>query len=93
MPVPLLWQRLARLRREGNLTTADLARWLERPHATVSGWLRGGEVGLTSLDAAYIVAQVSRLERMVGKGGLPVPRMVRAKRREYLEKLKNGRVK
>ena len=82
-------ERLRRVMREGNLTVADLARWLERPDATVRGWSRGGHLAGPALDAAYVLAQISRLERMLRKKqGLPVPRMTRAKRIEYLSELK-----
>jgi len=35
-------QRLQRCRERGNLTVADLARWFDRPYATVRSWLTEG---------------------------------------------------
>lgn len=85
-------QRLDKVRRDGNLSIADLAHWFERPHPTVSGWLRGGRVGLAPLDTAWIEAQLGRLENMLRKNrGLPVPRLRREDRRIYLDQLRNGR--
>lgn len=84
-----LQQRLAAILHDGNLTIADLARWFGRPHPTVSGWVRGGQVGGAQLDTAYIWAQVLVLERRIRKRqGFPVPRLSRADRARYLEKLR-----
>ena len=89
---PTFQERLGRLLEQGNLTIADLARWLDRPHPTVSGWVRGtSRIGreLAPLDAAWVEAQVARMERILRKRqGLPVPRMKRADRQAYLSNLK-----
>lgn len=94
MARPDFAQRLERIKREGNLTTADLARWFNRPHPTVSGWCRGGPIGreLAPLDAAYVTAQLARLEKWLNKGPLPVPvGLSKANRRRYFDQLRNGR--
>lgn len=84
-------ERLNRILRDGNLTIADLARWFDRPHPTVSGWIRGGEVGGAQLDAAWIDAQLVKLETMLRKKrGLPVPRLGRSERRAHLDHLKSN---
>ncbi len=83
--------RLQRLLDHGNLTVADLARWLERPHPTVRGWVMGGNLGGPTLDAAYVIAEVVRLEKLIKhKRGLPVPRMSARKRRAYMTELRSS---
>jgi hypothetical protein len=83
--------RLKAIMRDGNLTGADLARWFDRPDPTVRGWISGTHgLGGPQLDTAYIEAQLDKLERCLKKKqGLPVPRMVPAKRIEYLQQLKH----
>ena len=81
--------RLSRLLDQGNLTVADLARWLERPHPTVRGWVMGGRLGGPALDTAFVLARVKLLEdRLRKKRGLPVPRMSARKRIVYMEGLR-----
>ena len=77
--------------RDGNLTGADLARWFDRPDPTVRGWISGShDLGGAQLDAAYVEAQLNKLERLLKKKqGLPVPRLTPAKRIEHLGDLKN----
>jgi len=82
--------RLSRVLAEGNLTVADLARWFDRPYPTVRGWLNGGEVGGAPLDTAWIMAQLGRLEKMLAKGRLPVPRLTMQARVEYIENLRKA---
>ena len=82
-------QRLNRLLADGNLTVADLARWLERPHPTVRGWVMGGNLGGAGMDAAYVIAEITRLEKLIKKKrGLPVPRMSARKRMAYMSELR-----
>ena len=84
-----LSDRLGRLIDYGNLTVADLARWLERPHPTVRGWVMGGRLGGPALDTAFVLARVKLLEdRLRKKRGLPVPRMSARKRIVYMEGLR-----
>lgn len=81
-------QRFHRIMRDGNLTVADLARWLKRPYATVNGWVKGGNIGGPVGDRNFILTELARLERIVEKGKqLPVIGMSRAKHASYLEKL------
>lgn len=86
-----LQKQLRWILREGNLTIADLARWLDRPHGTVSGWLRGGNLRLPPLDTCRVVRDLDALVlKITQKGtGFPVPEMPFPERREYLDKLKN----
>jgi hypothetical protein len=81
--------RLRAIMRDGNLTIADLARWFERPHPTVRGWVHGGDVGGAQLDREAINVQLGKLEVMLKKQkGLPIPRLSPSKRIEYLEELR-----
>jgi hypothetical protein len=84
--------RLQAVMRDGNLTGADLARWLDRPDPTVRCWISGDhDIGGAQLDVAYIEAQVDKLERMIRKkSGLPVPRLTPGERIKYLKDLKTG---
>lgn len=89
MSVPPFQKRLATILVQGNLTVADLARWVGKPHPTVRGWTRGGNLGLPPLDAAYVTARLELLERMLRrKKGLPVPRMSARDRIAYLNTLR-----
>jgi hypothetical protein len=81
--------RLKAIMENGNLTIADLARWFDRPHPTVRGWVHGGDVGGAPLDREAIEALLERLEVMLKKQkGLPIPRLSPAARIEYLEELR-----
>ena len=86
-----LEERLQRLLERGNLTVADLARWLDKPDPTVRGWVRGSNIGLPPLDTAYVLARVKQLETLIKrKRGLPVPRMSARKRIAYMSELRAG---
>jgi len=89
----IVQKRLLRIMKRGNLTVADLARWFDRPHATVRGWVEGGRIGLAAeMDRVYIYTEMGNLERrIIAKDGLPVPRLKTSERLAYLEKLKNGK--
>ena len=83
--------RLQAVMRDGNLTGADLARWLDRPDPTVRCWISGThELSGAQLDVAYVEAQVGKLERLLRKKvGLPVPRLTPSARIKYLTGLKS----
>lgn len=81
--------RLRRARDAANMTTADLARWFDRPYPTVNGWLNGGQMGLAALDAALIKAQLTDLENRVKRNrGFPIPPMKRREREAYIARQK-----
>ena len=81
--------RLQRILRDGNLTVADLARWLRRPYATVNGWTKGGELGGAPGDRQQVLAGLVRLEKLINKGRyLPIPTMALNDRAGYLERLR-----
>ena len=87
----------ARLRscmERGNLTIADLARWLERPHATVSTWVNDGRVpGGPPATLAWVEVRLTRLEEAIETAtGFPIPaHLAHRARAIYLKRLKNGR--
>jgi hypothetical protein len=83
-----LADRLNRLLARGNLSIADLARWLDRPHATVSVWVHGrGSPAGTKQDRERVEREIKRMEGLMGKG-LPVPFLPRDERLAYIAKLK-----
>lgn len=88
--MPTFQQRLQAAVQGGNLTVADLARWFDRPHSTVSFWVRDGkEPGGGPLDAALVAAQLATLERLIKKKkGLPVPRLSPQKRMAHMAAIK-----
>ena len=63
------WQkRLTNAQRAGNLTVADLARWFDRPHATVRSWVCDGvEPGGGPLDVEHARALLGLLETLIAK--------------------------
>lgn len=82
--------RLQRVMQDGNLSVADLARWLGRSDPTVRGWVNGIRMAGTSMEQAWISAALNQLERRIKrKQGLPVPRMSQRQRKAYLEELRN----
>ena len=87
--IPTFADRLRCLMDRGNLTVSDLARWFGRPHPTVNGWVKGVALGGAPLDAALILAEVTRLERRIKRGdGFPVPRLSPTNRIAYLKRLR-----
>lgn len=72
------------------MTAADLARWFDRPHATVTYWLKGGEPALGPGNRDHAEALLGLLEALVERGvELPVPlTMPQRKRIAYLRELR-----
>jgi len=84
-----LADRLQRVQRDGNLSIADLARWLDREHPTVRGWVRGVKIGGAAGDQEHVEAMLALLERLVqSKHGFPVPRLSPKARIYYLGKIR-----
>lgn len=82
-------ERLQWVMSHGNLTGADLARWFDRRDPTVRSWLNGGNIRGAALDVAYVEGMLSKLEALIkAKDGLPVPRMARSERLDYLISLR-----
>jgi hypothetical protein len=78
--------------RQGNMTTADLARWFDRPHATVSTWVNDNRrPSGTPGDMEHIFALLDVLENLIArKQGFPVPRMGAKGRKVYLAKVREA---
>lgn len=85
--------RLQAAMQHGNLTIADLARWFERPHPTVRGWVHGTGVGGPPLDVQAVLDRLGHIEvRIKKRKGLPVPQLSPARRAVYVESLRNAGV-
>lgn len=86
MAAPTFQARLKAAQRAGNLHVADLARWFDRPDATVRGWVeRGTKPGGGPIDKAHAAALLGLLEVLVKqKRGFPIPRLSPSKRIEHL---------
>src|SRR5882672_5087096 len=83
--------RLDAAMRDGNLRVSDLARWFDRPHATVRQWANGdADIGGTAMDRAYILGMLAGIERAIKiKKGFPVPaNMSPSDRIAYLKDLR-----
>jgi hypothetical protein len=74
----------------GNLTVADLARWLGRPDPTVRGWVQRGLKPMgPRQDINDLEYAVFKLEfNIKRKKGFPVPHMSQRDRIAYLKKLR-----
>jgi hypothetical protein len=82
-------KRLQRAMRGGNLTVADLARWLDRPHATVRCWTLGTEPSGAPLDVEHAHQMLALLERMIArKIVFPLPRMSTVERARKLAEVR-----
>jgi len=84
--MPTLQRRLQAVLKDGNLTIADLARWLDKPDPTVRGWInRGLKPCCPARDLEEILDALERLEwKIRKKDGFPVPRMSWGKRKSYI---------
>ena len=85
-------QRLKDVLQGGNLTVADLARWVDRPDPSVRGWVvNGGEPGGGPLDKQEIQFLLEKLERLVQRNrSLPLPRLSPQERIRRLKKLRSA---
>lgn len=83
-------QRLQGVLQAGNLTVSDLARWFDRPHPTVRGWVqRGLQPGGAPLDIEHVQQLLKLLETLVSrKKGFPVPRMPPSQRIAHLKRIR-----
>lgn len=86
MPARTFQTRLRALQRAGNLTVSDLARWFNRPHATVRTWVENGiSPGGGPIDKEHAASLLGLLETLVKqKRGFPIPRLSPQKRIEHL---------
>ena len=85
-------ERLRVVQKRGNLRVADLARWFEKPHATVSEWAKNGRQPTAAPgDLAFIEESLTKLENLVAqKRGFPVPRMSPSQRIAHMDAIKQA---
>lgn len=83
--------RLRTVIKKGNLRVADLARWFERPHATVSEWVKNARQPTAAPhDLEFIESSLAALENLIAqKRGFPVPRMSPKQRVAHLDSIKH----
>lgn len=95
MPARTFQARLLAVQRAGNLTVSDLARWFDRPHPTVRGWVEDGtEPGRSPVDVEHAQSMLGLLETLVKqKRGFPIPRMAPKKRIEHLMHIRSSLLK
>ena len=76
--------------KKGNLRTADLARWFDRPNPTMRSWVVDGiEPNGAPLDAALAWATLVKLEKLIAKNSkFPVPRLSPRDRITYLKEIR-----
>ena len=80
--------RINRVLHTSNMRVADLARWLDCPHATVRGWANGGALGLPPQDAEFVLGVLTDIEeRCRAREGFPIPKLTWRKRVHYLNAL------
>lgn len=74
----------------GNLRVADLARWFDRPHPTVSTWVKQGrQPSGGPTDVEHFHALLDLLEQLVKKNkGFPVPRLSPGARIEHVSEIR-----
>lgn len=86
-------ERLRVVQKKGNLRVADLARWFEKPHATVSEWVKNGRQPTAAPgDLEFINNSLGRLEDLIAqKRGFPVPRLSPQQRIAHLDAVKQER--
>ncbi len=79
-------QRLVACQQVGNLTTADLQRWFDRPYQTVRQWVEKGiEPGGGPIDREHAIQLLGLLEMLIEKRkGFPIPRLPPAGRIAHL---------
>lgn len=82
-------QRLKACQQAGNLTTADLQRWFDRPYQTVRSWIDGREPSGGPIDREHANSMLGLLEVLIKqKRGFPMPRLSQAKRIEHMQQVR-----
>lgn len=92
-PTFLSWRdRLLLVQRDGNLTVADLARWFDRPSATLHHWIKHDrQPGGGPIDREHAHQLMKLLETLIAKKwGLPVPPLHQRERIAYLKQLRDN---
>lgn len=89
MSAPAFQERLRRVLADGGLRVADLARWLDRDHATISGWTKGVTPTAAPGVLNALINRLAQLEIAISERKLPLPAYVAKDRRlRYLARLK-----
>jgi len=90
--VPLTFgERLNACAVRGNLTTADLARWFDRPYPTVRSWvIDGWSPGDGPGTRARMNERLAALEKMLRSHGGELRRLPQSDRVLRLGQLRNG---
>ncbi len=83
--------RLRRCQVDGDMTISDLARWFDRPRATVNTWITKGRTPFGPAGRQAIT-DLAKLEAAIArKRGFPVPnKLTWAGRAKYLQELRDG---
>lgn len=92
MTVKAFGARLKAVLRDGNLRTADLARWFDVPYPTVREWLVNGRSPSSApQDRDHIYEMLEILEhRIRKKQGFPLPRLSPSDRIRRLHELRSA---
>jgi hypothetical protein len=79
-------RRLQACMKQGNLRVADLARWFDRPHPTMRGWvLKGSRPGGGPHDIEHVSELLGLLETLIQKKkGFPLPRLSPRDRKKHI---------
>jgi hypothetical protein len=79
-------RRLQTCMKRGNLRVADLARWFDRPHPTVRGWvLKGIRPSGGPHDVDHVIELLGMLEMLIQKKrGFPMPRLSPRERKKHV---------
>lgn len=90
MPRESFHVRLTRVMQTGQLTVADLSHWFNRPHPTVSMWVKGktAPAGRYTADLAY--SRLLLLEQVVRARDWSVPEMSAHKRPEWIRQARDN---
>lgn len=83
-------RRLQTCMRRGNLRVSDLARWFERPHPTVRGWvLKGTRPNGGPHDIEHVAQLLALLETLIQKKrGFPLPRLSPRERKKHISDIR-----
>lgn len=77
--------------KRGNLRVSDLARWFERPHPTVRGWvLKGTRPGGGPHDIDHVKMLLALLEGLIRLGrGFPLPQLSPRARKQRVQDIRS----
>lgn len=90
MPRESFQVRLTRVMLAGKLTVADLANWLNRPHATVRLWVKGETSPSGRFQADLVYSRLLLLEQCVREGSWSVPEMSAHQRPDWIRRARDA---